>query len=71
MNSRTMMPLATAPPLRSRSRMSSSRFLSACFCVLASTVWKVQICSPVSGSLWESVISHLSESRRRRIPRVV
>ena len=39
MNSRTVTPVASAPPFRSSSRFSSSRFFSACLRVFASTLW--------------------------------
>ena len=71
MNSRTVIEEPTAPPSDSSLKISASRAFSAPFLVLASTVWKVRTVSPVTGSTWERVTSHLSVLRRRLMPLLV
>ena len=71
MNSRTVIEEPTAPPSDSSLKISASRAFSAPFLVLASTVWKVRTVSPVTGSTWERVTSHLSVLLRLRNPLLV
>ena len=71
MNSRTVIEEPTTPPSDSSLKISASRAFSAPFFVLASTVWKVRTVSPVTGSTWERVTSHLSVLLRLRNPLLV